>query len=823
MGRPPAYIFIVRHGNRLDAADKLWHLSSPTPYDPPLTYGGWSQCRALGQRIADILRENTPADTTSNPYTPGTSAESVASGEQPRPKKRRYKIVIHSSPFLRCIQTSVAISSGIASDTLPLESARTIEPLSPLPSLGQGQNGAHSRANGPKLHKSVMRLDAFLGEWLSPSYFELITPPPSSVLMIASAKAELLRKEDYSSFAHPTNSHSAHHHAHSHSTSQLWGSPRASSTWTKPLGEEPSKTSSPILSPVRFGPADGRPLTSSGNSASPIWRSTSAGEMHAPVVAGYVAPVPHFALSSRAPAPSGYVAHARDACVDFDYQWDSMRPPYDWGDGGEFGEEWTSMHRRFRRGMQSLVDWYSTTDNPSEMVTKTIHFKPRHKKVGSDGSTVDDAEFAIESDEDSDMDANDDDCIEESIVILVSHGAGCNALIGAITKEPVLMDVGLASLSIAARRPGKEELPMSVNADDANCDSHAAKWTGSVHSGHPGGIVPLDKYYEMKMFANSDHLRSVPTTPTTPRPNAMASVMGGTRGRHSNSLSGTPGNLKLFDNGVAGHRSSSAGSFHGNSDLRMRRPSGTAATVAKPSFSSRVTSNGSSATSGSGGRTSGGITIGSGVLTFSPPVPSISTALGRARAPSVGLWSPVSAKDPEEETFALTEGDDGNEGNDSDMEILLSFGPDTVSPPAPLTPPLAPISAPTSAPASAASSLILPKKKAPSIKSTGSRYPSSLSIAHSANGDDDDHSNTSSKISSPVIRAEAESSLDKAVRAGLPQLDIRAATSSAVASSTGSASPGLWAHPRVASINSDELAHENALSKRRWTVTERPM
>ncbi|EPE06566.1 phosphoglycerate mutase [Ophiostoma piceae UAMH 11346] len=803
MGRPPAYIFIVRHGNRLDAADKLWHLSSPTPYDPPLTYGGWSQCRALGQRIADILRENSPTDTSSNLYTPSSSAESVASGEQARPKKRRYKIAIHSSPFLRCIQTSIAISSGISSDTLPLESPRAFEPLPPLPPLGEGENGAHStntigpapKNNGPKLHKSVMRIDAFLGEWLSPSYFELITPPPSSVLMIASAKAELLRKEDYSSFAHPSNNHSSHHHAHSHSSNQLWGSPRQS-TWSRPSDkDEPAKAGSPIISPIS---RSGNAGADNSSPASPIWRSTNTGGMHSPAVAGYVAPVPHFALSSRAPTPSGYVAHARDACVDLDYQWDSMRGPYDWGDGGEFGEEWTAMHRRFRRGLQHLVDWYSTSDKPTEMVTRTIHFKPRSRKVNSDGTAVDDAEFAIESDEDEDADASDSDYIEESIVIIVSHGAGCNAMIGAITKEPVLMDVGLASLSVAARRPGREELPSSRNRYEADCDSHTSKWTGSVHSGHPGGIVPLDKYYEMKMFANSDHLRSVPTTPTTPRLNAMASVMGVTRGRHSNSLSGTPGNFNLFDNGVAGHRSSSVGSFHGASDLPMRRPSGTSA--AKPTFSNRGT---------------GGITIGSGVTTFSP-------RLGRSRAPSAGLWSPVSSKGPEEESFALTDGDDANDGNDSDMEILLSFGPETTSPPPPPTPPLAPTYASTSAPASAAASLILPKKKAPSIKSTGSRYPSSLSIAHSANGDDDeDYSNTSSKIGSPVMRAEADKPLDKAVRAGLTQLDIKAATTAA-APSTGYASPGLWAHPRVVSINSDELAHENALSKRRWTVTERP-
>ena len=74
MGRPPAVVIVVRyafqtsymldiahihfyrHGARLDAADTQWHLTSPTPYDPPLTYGGWRQSQALGAKIASIIQ-----------------------------------------------------------------------------------------------------------------------------------------------------------------------------------------------------------------------------------------------------------------------------------------------------------------------------------------------------------------------------------------------------------------------------------------------------------------------------------------------------------------------------------------------------------------------------------------------------------------------------------------------------------------------------------------------------------------------------------------------------------------------------------------------
>ncbi|CAK7229542.1 hypothetical protein SBRCBS47491_007282 [Sporothrix bragantina] len=816
MGRPPAYIFVVRHGNRLDAADKLWHLSSPTPYDPPLTYGGWLQCRAIGQRIADILRESAPSD-----IPPSTDD----SDRQTPPKKRRYKIVIHSSPFLRCVQTSVAISSGIASDALPLEFPRTFEPLPRLRLPTPTQNGSSSTTTGgpgasdtiprnvtPKLHKSVLRIDAFLGEWLSPGYFELITPPPSSNMMVAGAKAELLRREDYSSFSHTANHQSAH--AHSHSTSQLWGASRSNTWSSRPTeDEELPRSGSQHIPPVGLfnsnnnSGADGRPMSSNGSTQTPRWATSSGSSMHPPALVGYVAPVPHFAMSSRAPAPSGYVAHARDACVDLDYQWDSMRSPYDWGDGGEFGEEWTSMHRRFRKGLQKLVDWYSTHDAPAEMVTQTVQFKARHSRTDSKGSIIDDGEFAID-DDDTESEGMDEDCIEESVVVLVSHGAGCNALIGAITQQPVLVDVGLASLSVAARRPGKESF--QCESDDE--DSHASKWTGAVHSGHPGGRVPLNKYYEMKMFANSDHLRSVPTTPTTPR-GSMAAVMGSTRGRHSNSLSGIPGNFNLFETGIVGQRSTSAGSFHGGSDLPVRRPSGASS---RPAMASSRTPSGSVASPNStAGRASTGFTVGSGVLSFSPPMLS-TTRPSHSRTASVGLWSPVSSKDLDEDTFALNDGD-GDDENDSDMEILLSFGPESPKPPQPET----------------------TKKKAPSLRGvSGYFYPSSLSITHSVDGDHDDDEEDKNidtlgsgytAMASTLPRLDTGTSVTNGTERVVSGPGPTSAPTSApsapptTARPASPASPGLWIHPRLATLSSDEPTHEMAGSKRRWTVTEPPV
>ena len=124
----PAVVMIARHGMRMDAADNSWHLSTPTPYDPPLTYGGWNQCRALGTRIADLLHareeEALHPSGANGSSTRGRDHskldekdEDEAHAEGDRPKKRRrikHKVIIHSSPYLRCLQTSIAIAAGMA-------------------------------------------------------------------------------------------------------------------------------------------------------------------------------------------------------------------------------------------------------------------------------------------------------------------------------------------------------------------------------------------------------------------------------------------------------------------------------------------------------------------------------------------------------------------------------------------------------------------------------------------------------------------------------------------------------------------------------------
>ncbi|KAL2267131.1 hypothetical protein VTJ83DRAFT_4408 [Remersonia thermophila] len=539
MGLPPAYLFVVRHGLRLDAADKQWHLSSPTPYDPPLTYSGWQQAQSLGVRIASILRDRIREDELAAGRNPDPSAKR---------KRKKYQVVLHSSPFLRCIQTSIAISAGLARDSTPFVSsiAHATGPATAPQTPPSASNGwpkptlvtdVPPAAAPGRICKSVLRLDAFLGEWLNPSYFELITPPPESVMMLASATADLLRREDYTHYPDIPSNNPANLQGH------LWS----------PVSCEGSRSPPP-------------------NFRASVTSSSDASAQPTPT--GYVAPVPHYAISNNNTIPPGYVSHARDACVAVDYQWHSNRSGLNWGDGGTYPEEWAAMHKRFRAGVQSLVDWYSTADVPTLPVTKTVRPEP--------------------------LDLDDEDDVEtEAVVILVSHGAGCNALIGAITHQPVLMDVAMASLTMAVRKPGIQE--------------KLASW--------PGNTKPkVHELYDLKIFASTEHLRSA-----------------------SGTLSGSA-NLSAPLNGIRGRHSSfstSINSFTWNDGLGPR------GSAASPGLSSLRTSNESTIPRLSFNHgSSGGITIGSGVTSFISSRPSYS---GRSSIGSTGLWSPRSDRDDDDD------------------------------------------------------------------------------------------------------------------------------------------------------------------------------
>lgn len=108
-------LVIVRHAARLDTHDKSWKYFSPTPYDTPLYSPlGFDQAHETGVQIARNLSTR--------------------------------RIVIHTSPFLRCVQTTKTIADSLKQQYQPDVS---------------------------------IKIDAFLGEWQTPDYFTDILPPPN--------------------------------------------------------------------------------------------------------------------------------------------------------------------------------------------------------------------------------------------------------------------------------------------------------------------------------------------------------------------------------------------------------------------------------------------------------------------------------------------------------------------------------------------------------------------------------------------------------------------------------------------------------------------
>ncbi|CAK3759288.1 Hypothetical predicted protein [Lecanosticta acicola] len=500
----PAVVIIARHGMRLDAADQSWHLSTPTPYDPPLTYGGWNQCRALGVRIASLLHAREQSFNN--------AAENAENGVQKR-KKRKQKVVIHTSPFLRCLQTSVAISAGMAQyeppkeRPAPIRSPHTLHSSSPRLRARDGAGSPHlapiaeprydfvrglarRRALGEqkRYRKAKIRVDAFLGEWLNPQYFDQITPPPPSPMMLATAKAELMQQENLDLFT-PTLSHKS-------SGNSLWGGSNGRAMASR-------EGSLDDWSHVTDALHSTSPRRERSNSVSSVGSNDSSGGRKSPFRHGsnlqmtsivpketsiYHPPTPSYAISSSDHIPRGYVTHARNATANVDYQWDSSRAPQDWGNGGEYGEEWSAMHRRFRKGLNSLIQWYSQ-HNADDRGEDALGFE--------------------QADKHQDHDAED---VEELVVILVTHGAGSNALIGALTNQPVLLDVGMASLTMAVRKDDAPSLQALADFNAASPDGTPAQFSGPArpsegHRRRSSVDIGLNSVYEMKLVSSSEHLR----------------------------------------------------------------------------------------------------------------------------------------------------------------------------------------------------------------------------------------------------------------------------------------------------------------------------
>ncbi|KAI9782429.1 MAG: hypothetical protein M1816_001881 [Peltula sp. TS41687] len=498
-GQLPAIVIIARHGARLDAADNQWHLTSPTTYDPPLTFGGWTQSRALGARIASVLhaRETSnsfvPANANGSwsaplsPVVESTRQDGAAQGGNDKtsfgngyPKRRKHRVIIHTSPYLRCLQTSIAISAGMAQyhgtfqsseDQKPTQSESSTTSSNSEFSIPEGLSPLLP-ANQP-FTKPLLRIDAFLGEWLNPDYFEHITPPPDSVMMVASAKAEMLRRGDYTDLDVRPSGRIR---------------PGFPGGWGSAIETETDSIDEPLSNLSHLARVLPRRDRTSSHSTTGTYgnRTNIKGN---PLLTGlrgnnggYVAPTPSYLVSASDPIPAGYVAHARDACTDVDYQWDSMREPLAWGDGGEYGEEWSTMHKRCRKALQKMLSWYKAQDPSDE------------RRRLSKGISKDDSAPS------PDPDAN---IATDTVIILVSHGAACNAFIGGLTDSPVLLDVGMASLTLAIRKDHPKNPPITTNTGAPSPPVPLIRRNSSTS-------LPASDDYEVKLIASTDHLRAGP-------------------------------------------------------------------------------------------------------------------------------------------------------------------------------------------------------------------------------------------------------------------------------------------------------------------------
>ncbi|KAF1836117.1 hypothetical protein BDW02DRAFT_494423 [Decorospora gaudefroyi] len=762
MAKGPAVVVVARHGARLDAADKSWHLTSPAPYDPPLTYGGWSQAKALGQRIAALLHQRDTeqaeaaavaaenganTDTTSldfskldlshegnEPGEPTRRPKTTTTTTKKKKKKKKRTIIVHSSPFLRCVQTSIAVAAGIS------QHQPSTTPQLQVPTPSAEKNGLLGNASKkaprdpspawpattfepladpnleilPKPHtgpeRILLRIDAFLGEWLSPEYYTDITAPPNSTMMVAGAKADLLRRGDYIQEQPNVNNSKGHFPGGwmgKNAAVQDMSSPgkgaMPTTTNPAPLRERSSSYHGSLSRQGRRSREVAAPLAPSPG---PTTRSSRL----------YEPPHPSYSVSAADPIPRGYVAHAQEACVKVDFQWDSMREPQNWGDGGEYGDEWSTMHKRFRRGLAGMMQWYrahGTTPPkdqfPGFMFKEPLRLTPppiSHAK--SDPFPNFDPDIATEED-------------EELVLVLVTHGAGCNALLGAMTNQPVLMDIGLASLSMAVQR-----------------DAPTASSATTIHARRLSVVDPaMSDTYEVRLSASIDHLR--PGVDPSKLPSAQTQTQ-------SLAMAASPS--------IEYRRR-----FTGSSTTGSSSPLESPFSIGEPyrSWNSSLSSVRRTMSSGSNSR-------------FMQGQPSVSGAA----SPSGGLWSGT-------KTPVADAGSDGRTSPGADM--VLNFANQHPQPQPPSQP------KPKPKPTANTSTLA-----ADSTANTGNRLTKLDSKEEREVGDK----------STPLVSAQARKQSTTS-SPGLWGAKVEKKSSN-----------GLWGPPKL-----DDVYEHSHGPKRRWTVTER--
>lgn len=305
------------------------------------------------------------------------------------------------------------------------------------PPVRENQSKEHTQTNRLGYNTCSSRIDPFLGEWLSPSYFEHGNPPPPSAVLVSEAKLALQTPQE-----------------------EIKGADLSQSLSDLPLFEWDEKdhdgTSPPPQEKTGL-----KAMAAVGHSFPKRARNISFGTelahgarllnraLRQPV--GYSPPLPTYAIAPSEKIPVGFVAHARDACLEPDHDWDSQHEDFHWGDGGHYNEEWGSMHRRFRNGLQKMIAYYESS--------------------------------STEVDHDN----------EDMVLVIVTHQAGCNALIRLLTGAPALHEVGTASLTMAIRKPEDQKPTLTPPSP--------TRRRGSLDSG-------ISSDYDVKIIASTEHLRA---------------------------------------------------------------------------------------------------------------------------------------------------------------------------------------------------------------------------------------------------------------------------------------------------------------------------
>ena len=428
-------------------------------------------------RIGSILHQFEHHNFRVDPPIQDSTTNRYFHGERCQIRdRRRLNVVMHSSPYLRCTQTAIAVSSGIVKaydesrctnqpETLCRSQQGVVED-----SKRQEANASSSSSAAQSLMESSevyrkglsperlsskdktrrikLRLDTFLGEWLTADYFEHMYASPNAKHLLESAKADLLRGPE----------------SMGDDSDNTIDSVDTQETFTNYLLGDNSKR---VIATNNISEEDFQPQGHAGGEN--FMRTTfKKCDMNLSTIFSAECGLDNVMeraspnrdrLSRFNSIPRGVIDQARAASIEFDSQWDSTKEPLLCGNGGVLGEDWSSMHHRLTTGLHRLLSWY-TNEGLHNLEPSEATYAPSIEEYESD-----------------------------EILIIVTHGAACNALIGAFKNQPVVVDVGTSSFTMFVRKDDVDGNPLKY---------HVTSLTSPCN---------LSDIYNLELLAETQHLQ----------------------------------------------------------------------------------------------------------------------------------------------------------------------------------------------------------------------------------------------------------------------------------------------------------------------------